>query len=406
VGPDGDVYFGVLENPFPENHDRGWLLHFNSTLSQSKIPGAFGWDDTAAVVPSSLVRSYHGTSTYLLMSKYNNYANVRGNGQNKIAVLDPNASETDPVTGATVMQEVLTILGATPNPPLQGVKEWCINSAAVDPVTKAIMANSEDGKLYRWDLTSNTLSQNVTLTSGLGEAYTPTVIGVDGTVYAINNAILFAVGTSTAVPDFTISGSPTSVSVAQGGKGTSTITNAVSGGFDSAVALSATGQPTGVTVSFNPTPIAAPGSGSSTMTMAVASTTVTGTYTITVTGTGGGVTHTTAVTVTVTTPANANFTISASPTTISVVRGKSGTSTITTMAQNGFNSAIALSATGQPTGVTVTFSPTSIAAPGSGTSTMTIKVGKNAKVATKTITITGTGGGKTNTTTVTLTVSR
>jgi hypothetical protein len=38
------------------------------------------------------------------------------------------------------------------------------------------------------------LSESVTLTSGIGEAYTPTAIGVDGTVYAINDAILFAVG--------------------------------------------------------------------------------------------------------------------------------------------------------------------------------------------------------------------
>ena len=29
VGPDGDVYFGVLENPCCVNHDRGWLLHFD-----------------------------------------------------------------------------------------------------------------------------------------------------------------------------------------------------------------------------------------------------------------------------------------------------------------------------------------------------------------------------------------
>jgi hypothetical protein len=64
----------------------------------------------------------------------------------------------------------------------------------VDPQTKSILANSEDGKLYRWDLTTNTLSQSVVLTTGIGEAYTPTVIGVDGHVYAINNAILFAVG--------------------------------------------------------------------------------------------------------------------------------------------------------------------------------------------------------------------
>ena len=92
------------------------------------------------------------------------------------------------------MNEVLTILGPTPNPPLQGVKEWCINSAAVDIAGKSILANSEDGNLYRWNLTTNTLSQSIALTSGVGEAYTPTVIGMDGTAYAINDAILFAIG--------------------------------------------------------------------------------------------------------------------------------------------------------------------------------------------------------------------
>ena len=67
-------------------------------------------------------------------------------------------------------------------------------------------------------------------------------------------------------PNFTISASPASVSVVQGSSGTSTITTAISGGFNAAVALTATGQPTGVTVSFNPSSIAAPGSGTSTMT--------------------------------------------------------------------------------------------------------------------------------------------
>ncbi|HUJ21526.1 MAG TPA: hypothetical protein VLX58_08405 [Bryobacteraceae bacterium] len=194
TGPDGDVYYGVLESPFPENHDRGWLLHYDATLTQTKTPGAFGWDDTASLVPASLVASYTGQSTYLLMTKYNNYANVGGNGDNRIAVVDPHAAEKDPITGVTTMRVVLGIEGPTPNPPLAGVKEWCINSAAVDAVTKSVLANSEDGKLYRWDLTTNTLSQAVVLSSGLGEAYTSTVIGVDGTVYAINDAILFAVG--------------------------------------------------------------------------------------------------------------------------------------------------------------------------------------------------------------------
>jgi hypothetical protein len=105
----------------------------------------------------------------------------------------------DPRMGVTVMKEVQTIAGVTPDEQfLQGhpnaVREWCINTAAVDPFTKSVLANSEDGKLYRWDLTTNTFTEVVTLTPGIGEAYTPTVIGVDGTVYAVNNATLFAVG--------------------------------------------------------------------------------------------------------------------------------------------------------------------------------------------------------------------
>ena len=198
VGPDGDVYFGVIENPFPNHNDRGWLLHFSGDLSQKKIPGSFGWDDTASIVPASMVPSYTGTSNYLLMTKYNNYAGSgTGDGKNRIAILDPNATEHDPVLSATlVMKEVLTILGVTPdNNGVPGaVREWCINTAAIDPATKSVIANSEDGKLYRWDLTTNTLSQSIRLTNGIGEAYTPTVIGTDGTVYAINGAILNAIG--------------------------------------------------------------------------------------------------------------------------------------------------------------------------------------------------------------------
>lgn len=109
--------------------------------------------------------------------------------------------------------------------------------------------------------------------------------------------IIFNPGTAA---DFTIASSPSSVSVTQGAFGTSTITTAVSGGFNAAVGLTATGLPAGATAAFSPTSIAAPGSGSSTLTLTTTTSTPVGTYPITVTGTGGGTTHSTTVSLVVT----------------------------------------------------------------------------------------------------------
>ncbi|HXN98312.1 MAG TPA: protease pro-enzyme activation domain-containing protein [Candidatus Acidoferrales bacterium] len=279
------------------------------------------------------------------------------------------------------------------------------------------LANNGDATLgflnptiYSQNITSSYATDFHDITSGTSGSFSTTT-GYDlvtgwGSPNGVGLINALAGGGTSPTPNFAISASPASVSVVQGGNGSSTITTTVSNGFNAAVALTSSGQPTGVTVTFNPTSIAAPGSGSSAMSIAVASTTVAGTYTITVTGTGGGVTQNTSVSLTVTAAAGADFSISASPTAITVVRGSSGTSTITTAALNGFDSAVTLSASGQGNQQTVTFSPSSIAAPGSGTSTMTVKVGSHATTGAHTITITGTGGGKTHTATVTLTVEK
>lgn len=194
VGPDGDVYIGVLETIGATHNQRGWLLHFDSTLQQIKTPGSFGWDNTASIVPASMVPSYTGTSSYLITTKYNNYGRSgTGDSMNRVAVLDPKVSQADTISGIPVMKEILTILAPTPDPNFPGgFIEWCINTAAVDPFTKSILINSEDGYLYRWSLETNTLSEKIRLTSGLGESYTPTAVGPDGQVYAINNGVLFA----------------------------------------------------------------------------------------------------------------------------------------------------------------------------------------------------------------------
>ncbi len=93
VGVDGDVYYGVLENPVGRNHYRGWLLHFDGLLAQTQNSrrvwlGRYGFSG-----PSFMAPAYTGAAPYLLMTKYNDYANGGGNGQNKIAVLDPNSTE-------------------------------------------------------------------------------------------------------------------------------------------------------------------------------------------------------------------------------------------------------------------------------------------------------------------------
>jgi len=229
--------------------------------------------------------------------------------------------------------------------------------------------------------------------------YPITVTGNGGGIQQSTTVTL----TVTAPADFTISASPNSLTIPQSNQGTSTITTTVSGGFSSSIALSATGVPSGTTVTFNPTTIPAPGSGTSTMTITVGSSTPTGTYPITVTGTGGGLQRNATVTLTVT--ATPTFTISASPGSLNIVQGNQGTSTITTTVSNGFNSSIALSATGAPSGTTIGFNPGTIPAPGAGTSTMTVTVGGSTPVGTYPITVTGNGGGIQQNTTVTLTVS-
>jgi hypothetical protein len=117
---------------------------------------------------------------------------------------------------------------------------------------------------------------------------------------SVPSACVSVIPAGTVTPDFTISASPAAISVLQGGSGSSTVSTSALNGFNSAIALSASGQPAGVTVSFSPTSIAAPGTGSSTATFTVSATTAVGVYPITITGTGGSLTHTTVVTLTVT----------------------------------------------------------------------------------------------------------
>jgi hypothetical protein len=196
VAPDGQVFIGVLEANAPAHNFRGWLLQFSADLARAATPGSFGWDNTVSIVPTSMLPQYAGGSPYLLLSKSNSYGGVgSGDGQHRMAILDPRQTQRDAFSTATVMSEVLTVLGPTPDASYPGgVKEWCVNTAVVDPLTNSVLMNSEDGMLYRWHLPSNQLTERIALNNGYAQSYTPTVLGADGRVYAVNNARLFSIG--------------------------------------------------------------------------------------------------------------------------------------------------------------------------------------------------------------------
>jgi kumamolisin len=112
-----------------------------------------------------------------------------------------------------------------------------------------------------------------------------------------NGANLISALAGNPVGNFTMAVAPKKATIAPGGAGNVKITTTASGGFDSAITLSATGQPSGVKVAFQPATIT--GSGTSAMRIQVSSSAKAGTYTITITGKGGTVTQTATFTLTI-----------------------------------------------------------------------------------------------------------
>ena len=100
-------------------------------------------------------------------------------------------------------------------------------------------------------------------------------------------------------------------------------------------------------------------------------------------------------------PAGPNFSLSASPNSVTVTQGNSGTSTITITPSDGFTKKVTLSALGLPSGVTAGFSPN----PATTSSTLTLTASATAATGTVTVTIQGVSGSLTNTTTLSLTVN-
>jgi hypothetical protein len=221
-----------------------------------------------------------------------------------------------------------------------------------------------------------------------------TVTGTAGSL-AIKTTIALTIS---ARPTFTLAATPATVNVAPGASSTSNIAINSLNGFNGAVALSASGLPSGVTATFS-----AISTGKSTVTFAALPGATLGATAVTITGVSGSITSKAAITLNVAPPPN--FALSVSPSSLSLAQGSTGTSAITLTPLNGFTGTVALSISGLPPGVvasiangaapTLKFSITASAAPSQSTVTLTGKFGSLTQTATIALSVLAQASGNT-----------
>ena len=237
--------------------------------------------------------------------------------------------------------------------------------------------------------TASTLTMTASSSAAVGTS-TITVVGVSGSLTSTAKLTL----TVAAAPTFTLTAAPASVILASGGTSASTITVTPQNGFNGIVSLAVSGLPSGVTGSFG----ALTAAGTSTLALTGTASATPGTWALTVTGTSGTLTSKAAISLTVNGPVS--FTLSASPAVASVALGSTTVAAMTVTPHNGFTGAVALVASGLPSGVTASFSPASTTA----ASTLTLSASISAAAGTYSVTVTGTSGSLRATATLSLTV--
>jgi uncharacterized membrane protein len=245
---------------------------------------------------------------------------------------------------------------------------------------------------------NSTLTVQTTATTPSG-TYTLTITGTSGSLTHTTAVTLIVIA-----PDFSISASPSSQTVAAGGSVSYTATLAALNGFSGTVALSVTGCPSNTTCALSPTSVTLPPTRSSTLTVHTTSTTPGGTYTLTITGTSGILVHSASVKLVVRVP---DFSISSGTSFVRIKAGGKASYGLTLTPKLGFTGSVSLTVTGVPSNSSGTFTvnPVKLTYPETGKSTLTVSTRTSTPVGTYTLTITGTSGSLTHSINVTLVVT-
>ena len=229
---------------------------------------------------------------------------------------------------------------------------------------------------------------NVTAGSAAAGNYMLAVSGTD----SANNSLTHQTSMALALTDFSVSATPSSQTVTQGTNADYTVTLSSVNGFSGSVTLGvSSGCPSNATCTVSsPAAIPANGSAQATLTVTNTGSTPVGTYgSITVTAIfGGTLSHSASVSLTVNTASPGNYSISANPTSLTIQRGKSGSTVITIAPSGGFSENVGLGSS-CPGGMSCTFTVNPVAG-GSGSSALKINVTSAAIRGNYTITVTGT----------------
>jgi hypothetical protein len=186
-----------------------------------------------------------------------------------------------------------------------------------------------------------------------------TITGISGTLSETTT-----IAVTVTPPDFFLTMSPIPWTIYPGDSATATITVVPNGAFTGPVTLSAYELPAGVTATFNPNPI----TGTGVVTMNASSTAAAGTSWVIIEGSAPSTTGYEEFQQTVTAAPTPTFNVGVSPSSLSLVPGSSGTTTVTVTELNGFTGSLNLTATQLPNGVTASFGTN----PTSGSSVLTL----------------------------------
>jgi uncharacterized membrane protein len=244
------------------------------------------------------------------------------------------------------------------------------------------------------------LATTVQVTTPITLAATSYCITVKASSGTFSASIPVAV--TVAASNFTMTGSVSTLNIMAGQNGTASATITHHGVFNSALSLSWSGLPAGVTAALARSSMSPPGDGTDTTTFTIAATATPGTYSATLTATGGGVTQTVPLSLTIAPIPSLTLNVGYPVTPMSMYPGTSDPIVVyPSNVQGTFAAPLAVTLTGAPAGVTATLSTTSFL-PNSAGVTVQVAVAQTVDVGTINLTLTATSGSFTKSVPITI----